>query len=125
MHDAFLWWSTRRVDRTGRIRLDGNVYETQLGLEGRQVEARFHPLDLRRVQVLCEGRRYDDAIAVKLLHRVSADVNPRHHERSTATSEPTSNYLSHLLEKHEHYQRGLLSPLRFAQADPKGGDKNV
>jgi len=125
VHDAFLWRASRRVDKTGRIRLDGNVYETETGLEGRQVEIRFHPLDLRKVRVFCNGRRYPDAVAVELLHEVSPEVNPRHHKKAPTALATPSNYLSHLLEKHEQTKARLLSPLRFAQEDAEGGDEDV
>lgn len=115
----------RRVDKTGRIRLDGNVYETQPGLEGRQMEVRFHPLNLRRVQVFCEGRRYDDAVTVELLHQVSPDVNPRHHRSAPEKPTPPSSYLAHLLDRHQQSKRRLLSPLRFARPEDEGGDGDV
>ena len=125
VHDAFLWRASRRVDKTGRIRLDGNVYETEPGLEGRQVEVLFHPLDLRTVRVFCEGKRYPDAVAVELLHDVSPEVNPRHHKQSSVAPAASSNYLSHLLEKHEETKARLLSPLRFAPDEEKGGKEDV
>jgi len=125
VHDAFLWRAHRRVDKTGRIRLDGNVYETQPGLEGRQVEVRFHPLDLRRVQVFCEGRRWQDAVAVELLHQVSPEVNPRHHRNAPEEPTQSSSYLAHLLDRHQQNKRRLLSPLRFARPAGEGGDGDV
>lgn len=127
VHDAFLWRASRRVDKTGRIRLDGNVYETQPGLEGRQVEVRFHPLDLRRVQVFCQGRRYQDAVAVELIHQVRPELNPRHHQPTAVpTPPPPSSYLAYLVERHEQERRRLLSPLRFAPAEPnEGSDSHV
>lgn len=126
VHDAFLWRAVRRVDKTGRIRLDGNVYETEPGLEGRLVDILFHPLDLRTVRVFCEGRRHPDAAAVELLHEVSLQVNPRHHKQGPeeAASPPVNSYFTHLVDKHELNKERTLSPLRFAQHD-EGSDGDV
>lgn len=89
------------------------------------MEVRFHPLNLRRVQVFCEGRRYDDAVTVELLHQVSPDVNPRHHRSAPEKPTPPSSYLAHLLDRHQQSKRRLLSPLRFARPEDEGGDGDV
>lgn len=123
IHDAFLWRATRRVDRTGRIRLEGNVYEAEAGLEGRQVEVHFHPLDMRRLRVFCQGRRFDDAIATELVHRQSPRVDPRHIALPPRESTPPAGFLYHLSETHRERKRKALSPLRFALDDQVEGSE--
>lgn len=124
VHDAFLWRASRRVDRTGRLRLEGNVYQTMPGLEGRQVEVRFHPLDLRRLRVYCEGRRCEDAVAVELLQRTSPRVDSSHlTQQGSAEPASPSHYLFQLLERHRQHKRRVLSPLQLAATE--GGEDYV
>lgn len=52
LNELFLWEETRKADKTGCIRLDGNLYEVDSDLVCRTVALRYDPFDLSHVQVL-------------------------------------------------------------------------
>src|SRR5690606_4704298 len=99
-------------------------FDVYPGLEGRQVEVRFHPLDLRRLRVYCEGRRCEDAVAVELLQQTSPRVDSSHlTQQGSAEPASPSHYLFQLLERHRQHKRRVLSPLQLAATE--GGEDQV
>jgi len=76
LREIFLWQEERRVDKTGVIHLAGNLYEVDLRLARLKVVLRYDPYDLGRILVEHEGKRYPDAVPVKLRHGVHREVPP-------------------------------------------------
>lgn len=64
--DIFLWEEQRRVDKTGCVKVAGNVYEVDLELAGKAVILRFDPFDLSMIQIWHNDRRYDNALPLEL-----------------------------------------------------------
>jgi len=51
----------RKVDKTGCIKVAGNLYEVDLELVGQKVLLRYDPFDLSSIQVWYDSERYADA----------------------------------------------------------------
>ncbi|MDF9410087.1 DDE-type integrase/transposase/recombinase, partial [Pelotomaculum isophthalicicum JI] len=82
--EIFLWEETRKVDKTGCISLDGNIYEVDLELCGERVLLRYDPFDLSRIQVWHDGKQWADATVVDLSRLHDRRVKP---EAATFTEE--------------------------------------
>lgn len=54
--DLFLWEAKRQVDKSGCIKLSGNLYSVAEHLVGQEVTIRFDPFDLSRVRLYENGR---------------------------------------------------------------------
>jgi putative transposase len=61
LREAFLWIETRRVDKTCRVSMHGNLYEVDPALVGRTVELRFDPLSQR-----CDNGSYADLGVIQI-----------------------------------------------------------
>lgn len=71
LNELFLWEETRKVDKTGCIRLDGNTYEVDSDLARRTVALRYDPFDLSELQVWDGEQRYANAVPVELNNKRS------------------------------------------------------
>ncbi|MEK3885675.1 Mu transposase C-terminal domain-containing protein [Paenibacillus sp. PL2-23] len=71
LNELFLWEETRKVDKTGCIRLDGNTYEVDSDLVRRTVTLRYDPFDLSELQVWDGEQQYADAVPVELNNKRS------------------------------------------------------
>jgi hypothetical protein len=54
--EAFLWEETRRVDKSGCVKLRGNEYDVGAGLAGTRVDMRYDPFELSMVDVWHDGK---------------------------------------------------------------------
>ena len=54
--EAFLWEETRRVDKTGCVRLRGREYDVGAGHAGFRVDIRYDPFDLTTIDVWHGGK---------------------------------------------------------------------
>jgi|GEM_PF-5234827 len=54
-HDLFLWEDTRKVDKTGCVKLNGFQYEAGIDFIGKKVDLRFDPFDSSVIEVLHNG----------------------------------------------------------------------
>jgi putative transposase len=64
--DLFLWEEKRRVDKSGSIRLSGNLYSVAEHLVGQEVTIRFDPFDISRIR-LYEGGRFSQVLEPQTL----------------------------------------------------------
>ena len=55
--EAFLWEETRRVDKTGCAKLQGNLYEIGLEWMRKTVDLRFDPFDLGTIEIWHNGQK--------------------------------------------------------------------
>ena len=87
--DLFLWEETRQVDKSGCIKLSGNLYSVAEHLVGQEVTVRYDPFDLSRVR-LYEGGRFTDTLEPQtLVNRTMRKANPRKPERKAPLSSST------------------------------------
>ena len=54
--DLFLWEETRKVDKSGCVRMDGNAYPVVEYLVNQKVSVRFDPFDLSSIRVHHKGK---------------------------------------------------------------------
>lgn len=73
---AFRWSERRTVSKTGTIGMQGNTYEVDPELAGRQVDLVFDPLELADVAVQIDGRHVGLAVALKITRHVHPRAQP-------------------------------------------------
>ncbi len=114
--DIFLWEEERKVDKTGCIKVDGNLYEVALELVGQKVLLRYDPFDLSSIQVWCGKKRYADAIPLNLVRFHDRRVKPEEPQKVAPDTEGISFF-----QAAEHKRKESLAgePLTFA---PRGGN---
>jgi len=111
LREAFRWSVRRRVTRTATVSLAGNRYTVDDALALRQVELRFDPEDLSKLDVYWEGRPMGQAVPFVLGRHV-------HHQVAQTVATPTSlvvtpttgvDYLGLVLAKHEAEHFGSIA----------------
>lgn len=99
LHEAFRWSCLRRVDRTACVSLQGNRYQVDTALVGRQVELRYDPEDLSRISVYFQGASAGEAVPFRL----TKHVHPQVPQAQPPPAEPTGiDYLGVVLNTFEH-----------------------
>jgi putative transposase len=73
--EAFLWEENRKVDKTGCIRFQNNLYEVEQELVGKTVTLRFDPQDLSSIEVWYEGKQYTNAAHLHLQRHIHDKIN--------------------------------------------------
>lgn len=111
--ETFLWQEKRRVDKTGCVSMQGNRYEVDARLIGREVQIRYDPFDLSVIQVWHEGERFPDAAPHKLAREHDGRVRPRP-ERPAELPAGGLSYLNALLRKHQNEARAALGRISFS-----------
>lgn len=71
LDNAFLVEETRKVDKTGIIRLNGVDYQAPLELARTKISVRFDPINTGSVQVYYNGQRYADAYLLNVPEQVN------------------------------------------------------
>jgi hypothetical protein len=54
--DAFLWEESRKVDKTGCIKLAGIVFDAGVALIRKRVDVRYDPFDISVIEVWHDGK---------------------------------------------------------------------
>jgi len=116
--EIFLWEETRKVDKTGCIRLEGNTYEVDSELGGKQVVLRFDPFDLSQIQVWYEGKSWADATVVDLTRPYDRRVKP-----DTLTLVEEQDGQLSFLEAAEQKRKAAWEEDPVSYADAQGGTK--
>jgi transposase InsO family protein len=80
LNTLFLWEENRSVDKTGCVKLSGNLYEVDSELSGKQVALRYDPFDLSEIEVWEGDKRYADAKPV--------DLTRKRHKRAVKEAPP-------------------------------------
>jgi putative transposase len=110
LDQAFLWRDKRKVQKTATISLEGNRYEVDPALIGRQVTLYYDPINLEKIQVYHEGVRYADAEPMDLSTDHHPDVAQRPQEEAPSTG---LNYLELLKKKHQAQRRSQLGQMQY------------
>jgi transposase InsO family protein len=106
LRQAFLWSEPRRVSRTGTVHFQGNEYQADPALRGRQVELRYRPEDLDQIEVWFGGRRFG-LLAPLVIER---HVHPQAPPPARPPAEPTGvDYLGQVLADHEAEETGSIN----------------
>jgi len=110
LREAFRWSVRRRVTRTASVSLAGNRYKVDDALALRQVELRFDPEDLSRLDVYWEGRPMGQAVPFVLGRHVHHQVAQTVAIPSSLTATPTGvDYLGLVLAAHEAEHFGAIA----------------
>jgi putative transposase len=111
LREAFRWSVRRRVTRTATVSLAGNRYAVDDALALRQVELRFDPEDLTKLDVYWEGRAMGQALPFVLGRHVHHQVPQTVRESSNLVATPTTgvDYLGLVLAKHEAEHFGAIA----------------
>lgn len=111
LRQSFLWQEERRVDKTGCISLEGNIYEVNASLSRRTVTVRYDPYSLDLIQVWHGKEQYPDAQPINLQRTRHRDLG-----QPAPVPAPVSTGLN-LLEltkrQHEEDKKKALGEMRF------------
>lgn len=82
--DYFRQIEHRRVKKDRTIRIMGGIFEVPVGLVDKQVELRFHPEDLSRIEVFFDGRSYGLASVVNpyVNANIGRNWDPKHRPKA-------------------------------------------
>ena len=119
LREAFLWSATRQVTKTATISFQGNRYELDPALVGRQVELIFDPFDLARIEIRWNGQSFGLAVPHQLRSHVHAKVDGRGDHDDDPPPPTGIDYLTLVEAEHRHATRRTIN---FADLDPHDHD---
>lgn len=116
LRQAFLWSDRRRVTRTGTVHFQGNEYQCDPALRDRQVELRYRPEDLSRIEVWHDRTLF--GLLTPLV--IGRHVHPQAPPPPRPPAEPTGvDYLGDLLAAHQEREVGGIAFRQLqSQEDP-------
>ena len=116
---AFLWEETRKVDKTGAVKLKGRIFDAGTDLINKKVDLRYEPFNTASIDIWHNGVFVRNASEL-----VISEFLPKN---TTETEKPEPPGRSRLLDifsalnaSREHQRHGAIS-----FADIEGGDANV
>ncbi|XJZ26669.1 Mu transposase C-terminal domain-containing protein [Bacillota bacterium Lsc_1132] len=113
--EAFLWEEARKVDKTGCISFQGNRYEVEQNLVGKEITIRFNPYELEHLQIWEKGKRYKDALPLNV-HR---NIDRRIEKESDTETEPQNrsglNYLELTEPQYEKRKKEQLGKMSYSK----------
>ncbi|EAX48895.1 Integrase, catalytic region [Thermosinus carboxydivorans Nor1] len=121
--EAFLWEETRRVDKTGCLKLCGKIYEAGIDLIGKTVDVRYDPFDLAEIEIWHNGRKH--CLARELIISETSSAKPKEDAGQpdrTASAKP-SRLLAVLEQKAIARRKMRLGAIAYRQLG--GGDDSV
>jgi transposase InsO family protein len=114
--DAFLWEESKKVDKSGCIKLSGIQYDVGAALVRKRVDIRYDPFDISIIEVWHEG---------KFMRKAEKLYMPEYTPRQEAPMELPSNKPTHsrLLkvygEKNKEREKQRNAALDFSGSKPK------
>jgi hypothetical protein len=115
--EAFLWEETRRVDKTGCVKLRGREYDVGAGLAGARVDIRYDPFDLAVVEAWHGGKLVRKAYPVTIGEWSAAWGAPK---SKTVQKASHSRLLKVYEERNRERDKARNSALAFYSADGGG-----
>lgn len=111
--DLFLWETRRQVDKSGCIKLSGNLYSVAEHLVGQEVTLRFDPFDLSRIR-LYEGGRFTETLEPLTLVSRTLRKSTRKRPETDAPLASSTEYRKKLAEDYrdqaQEVQRQVRGP---------------
>lgn len=105
LRQAFMWSARRRVAKTATVSFQGNEYQVEPALCGRQVELRYRPEDLSQLEVWFQERQF--GFVTPLV--IERHVHPMAPPPPRLNVEPTDiDYLGQVLFDHDAEQTGSI-----------------
>ena len=124
--EAFLHHTTRSVDKSGCISMNGVTYEVSTALIGAKVEVSYDPMAMETVTVNYHGM--NPIIARPLKISEYCDQKPAIPASMLDVEPKTSRFLDVIAEKYEERKRiqaNAISFSSFRKDSPKGGESHV
>ena len=124
--ESFLWEESRRVDKTGCIKLRGKEYEVGIEWIKKTVDTRYDPFDLMQIEIWVQGEK--KGIAKQLiLHEYnginrSTTANPK--EIVEKQEAKPSRLLQVLASKEKSRIASKIGAIAYRQLN-QGGDEHV
>jgi hypothetical protein len=122
LRDAFLHTESRKVDKTGCVSFQGNLYEVGLAYIGRKIEIRFGPSWTDEIEVLAGQSK--PLIAKKLVIGTNCGITQELSEHTRTTLPQTSRMLDALKKEHQSKPRHTEIATTFKTLW-KGNTENV
>lgn len=117
--EAFLWEETRRVDKTGCVKLNGLVFDVGPELVGKHVDLRFDPFDMDEIEVWFNGGKVKTAKELDLSKRHPL-LGPVQKKEEAKSSSKGSRYLKALQEKEKVRLRRIQGAVLFHKLSGDG-----
>jgi transposase InsO family protein len=122
---AFLWRTKRTVSRQATLSLQGNTYHVDPAWCGQQIELRYDPFDLTRMEVYRQGLRLGTAALTQHKRQVHLAVERLVPESVRRDPPAKVDFLKTLREEHEQALRQQLGGIRFANLDLANANQNA
>lgn len=110
--DCFLWEETRKVDKTGCIKLCGTEYDVGCDLIGKKVDVRYDPFDLSIIDVWYAGQSKKKAQPLNISEYVPKHEIPKLNSKTKPTH---SRLLAVYEEKNQKRDKQKNGGLSFSQ----------
>ena len=114
--DLFLWEETRKVDKSGCVRMEGNSYPVVEYLVNQKVSVRFDPFDLSSIRIYHKGKLVCTATPQELVSTTYRKAQPRRLEKP-APLESAIAYRKQLSQGYRQEVDAVLSHARGPQKD--------
>jgi transposase InsO family protein len=118
--EAFLWEETRRVDKTGCVKLRGREYDVGAGYAGMKVDLRYDPFDLSVAEAWHGGKFVRKAAPVHVGEWTAA-LGAGAPKAAKAAKETHSRLLKVYEERSRERRKARNSALAFHAAGGEGG----
>ena len=123
--ESFLWEESRRVDKTGCIKLRGKEYEVGIEWIKKTVDIRYDPFDLTQVEIWVQGEKKGTAKQL-VLHEYngikrSAASNPK--ETANTQEGKPSRLLQVLASKEKIRNASKIGAIAYRQLN-QGRDEH-
>lgn len=117
LHDIFLWEEDRTVRKTAVIELEGNRYDVDSSLRGKQIQIRYNPFDLTTIQVWKVNERFEDAKPAELRNQSHSKLPSESDDNQTPAG--VSSFLEQLKKRQEEEKRKQVGTTSFAKLKEK------
>jgi putative transposase len=114
--DIFLWEETRKVDKSGCVRIEGNSYPVAEHLVNQKVSIRFDPFDLSIIRIYSKRRFVCTATPQTLVSHTYRKAQPRRIEKP-APLESATLYRKQLSEGYRQEVSAVLAQGRPPKND--------
>ncbi|WP_179393696.1 IS481 family transposase [Carboxydothermus ferrireducens] len=113
--EAFLWEASRRVDKTGCIKLEGRFYEIGLEWIRKTVDLRYDPFDLESIEFWYNGQK--QGLAKPLVIQEYNNIAFKNKKEQENKTPKTSRLLTVLEERSIERRRRKLGAIPFRQLE--------
>lgn len=120
LRQAFAWTVTRRVRKTARVELEGNVYLVDRFLVGRDVQLHYDPFDLTDIEVHWAGQLVGEAVPQHIGRHAHPKAPPETEPEPVAATGIDYIQLLADADRAETSQRLNLAHLTDEGAEPAG-----